>query len=96
VAFYVYILASQRNGTLYIGHTDSIIRRAWEHAQGAVPGFAAKYGVKRLVYYEAFETRPAAFTRERAMKKWLRAWKIELIERFNPGWEDLADSLPRE
>lgn len=96
MAFYVYILASQRNGTLYIGQTDSISRRISEHQEAAVPGFTAKYGVKRLVYYEAYETREAAFRRERAMKKWRRAWKLELIERFNPGWQDLADDLPLE
>jgi putative endonuclease len=96
LAFYVYILASQRNGTLYIGHTDSISRRMWEHQAGEIPGFTAKYGVKHLVYYEVFETRSAAFHRERAMKKWRRLWKIELIERFNPGWRDVTDGLPLE
>ncbi len=93
MAFYVYIVASQRNGTLYIGQTDSIIRRAWEHRDGVIPGFTAKYGVKRLVYYEAHDTRDGAFRRERAMKKWNRAWKLALIERFNPGWVDLAEEL---
>jgi putative endonuclease len=96
MAFYVYILASQRNGTLYIGHTDSISRRVWEHQEGMRPGFTAKHGVKRLVYYESFEGREGAFRRERTMKKWNRAWKLELIERFNPGWEDLYDTLPLE
>jgi len=96
MAFYVYILASQRNGTLYIGHTDSISRRTWEHREGGVAGFTAKYGVKQLVHYEAFETRDAAFRRERAMKKWRRLWKIELIERFNPAWRDLFEDLPVE
>jgi putative endonuclease len=94
LAFYVYILASQRNGTLYIGHTESLSRRVWEHQTGDIPGFTAKYGVKLLVYYEAFETRAAAFHRERAMKKWRRLWKLELIERFNPGWRDLFEELP--
>jgi putative endonuclease len=97
VSFYVYILASQRNGTLYIGHTDSISRRVWEHSQHTDKWtFTGKYGVKQLVHYEVFETRDAAFVRERAMKKWRRAWKIELIERFNPGWRDLAPNLPHE
>jgi putative endonuclease len=94
--FCVYILASQRNGTLYIGQTDSLGRRVFEHQEAAVAGFTAKYGVKRLVYYEYLETREAAFHRERAMKKWRRAWKLELIERFNPGWEDLFENLPPE
>ena len=93
MAFYVYIVANQRTGTLYIGQTDSIIRRAWEHRDGVVPGFTSKYGVKRLVYYEIHDSRGSAFRRERAMKKWNRAWKLELIERFNPGWVDLADEL---
>jgi len=97
MAFYTYILASQRNGTLYIGHTDSISRRAWEHAVSeSTTSFTAKYGVNQLVYYEVFETRSAAFHRERAMKKWRRIWKVELIERFNPGWRDLSGSLPHE
>jgi putative endonuclease len=96
LAFYAYILASQRNGTLYIGHTESISRRMWEHQSGEVPGFTAKYAVKHLVYYEVFETRAAAFDRERAMKKWRRLWKIELIERFNPSWRDVTDELPLE
>jgi putative endonuclease len=96
MAFYVYVLASRRNGTLYIGHTDSISRRMLEHREGANPGFTAKYGVKQLVYYETFEGRGGAFARERAMKKWRRLWKLELIERFNPGWRDLFSELPLE
>jgi putative endonuclease len=94
MAFYVYILASQRNGTLYIGHTDSLSRRMLEHRAGETPGFTARYAVKQLVHFETFEGRPAAFARERAMKKWRRLWKLELIERFNPGWRDLVDELP--
>ncbi|MDB5434421.1 MAG: nuclease [Phenylobacterium sp.] len=96
MSFYVYILASQRNGTLYIGHTDSISRRMLEHREGATPGFTAKYRVKRLVYYEVFEGRNGAFVRERAMKKWRRLWKLELIERFNPSWRDLFEELSLE
>ncbi|HEY9219398.1 MAG TPA: GIY-YIG nuclease family protein [Phenylobacterium sp.] len=93
MSFWIYILARERNGTLYIGQTDNLNRRVWEHQTGAIPGFASKYGVKRLVYWEEYETRSAAFARERAMKKWNRAWKLELIERFNPGWKDLAEDL---
>jgi putative endonuclease len=96
VSFYVYIVASQRNGTLYVGHTDSIGRRSWEHREGLRAGFTAKYGVKLLVYYEVFESRESAFARERAMKKWRRLWKIEPIERFNPTWRDLFEELPLE
>jgi len=93
MAFYVYILASQRNGTLYTGHTDDLIRRIWEHREKLRRGFTAKYGVSMLVWYQAFATRAGAFNRERAIKKWNRAWKIEMIERSNPGWRDLYDDL---
>ena len=96
MAFYVYILASQRNGTLYLGHTDSISGRTWEHRTSETQSFTVKYGVKQLVYYEVFESRESAFRHERAMKKWRRLWKIELIERFNPSWRDLFDELPLE
>src|ERR1700758_5076137 len=91
--FLVYILASRRNGTLYIGMTDDLVRRAWEHRIGAVPGFTKKYGIKMLVWFEQHETRESAFQRERQLKKWNRAWKLQLIERFNPDWKDLADEL---
>jgi putative endonuclease len=93
MAFYVYILASQRNGTLYIGYTDDLSRRMIEHKEGTFRGFAWKYGVSLLVYYEQHESRDSAWRRERAMKKWNRAWKIELIERLNPAWADLSDSF---
>ena len=96
MAFYVYILASKRNGTLYIGQTDMLSRRIWEHKTGETPGFTSKYDVKLLVWFQQFETREGAFARERAMKKWNRAWKIELIEAFNPGWRDLYDDLEPE
>jgi len=91
--FYVYILASRRNGTLYVGMTDDLVRRVWEHRIGAVPGFTRKYGVKMLVWYEQHETRETAFQRERQIKRWNRAWKLQLIERFNPTWKDLAVDL---
>jgi putative endonuclease len=91
--FYIYIMANERNGTLYVGHTDDLNRRVYGHQSGGVPGFTSKYGVKMLVYFEAFETREAAFARERAIKKWNRLWKLRLIERFNPEWRDLALEL---
>jgi putative endonuclease len=94
MAFYVYIVASGRNGTLYTGSTDSISRRIWEHKCKAVPGFTARYDVVRLVWYESHETRHGAFVRERRIKKWNRVWKLELIERNNPEWRDLYDELP--
>ena len=93
MAFYVYIVASQRNGTLYIGSTDSLSKRAWEHREKVRPGFTAKYNVSNLVSYQAFDTRAGAFKRERQMKKWNRVWKLELIERFNPAWVDRSDEL---
>jgi putative endonuclease len=94
--FHTYIVASGRNGTLYIGMTDSLSRRVLEHRSGAIPGFTRRYGVSRLVWYAGFETREGAFARERAMKKWNRRWKLELIERFNPGWRDLFEDLEAE
>ena len=91
--FAVYILASERNGTLYVGHTDNLNRRVWEHQIEGRPGFTSKYAVKKLVYYEYFETRAAALARERALKKWYRIWKLRLIEEANPDWRDLAEML---
>ena len=93
MAFYVYILASKRNGTLYIGMTDDLSRRVYQHRTGEVPGFTRRYGVKQLVWYDVFESRDAAFSRERQMKEWQRAWKIKLIEASNPDWSDLYETL---
>jgi putative endonuclease len=91
LTFFAYIMASRRNGTLYIGQTDDLWRRVSEHKTHALPGFTDKYSVTRLVWYEAHESRDHARLRERAMKKWNRAWKLELIERFNPEWRDLFE-----
>jgi putative endonuclease len=93
MSFYVYILASRRNGTLYTGMTDDLVRRIWQHWTGAVPGFASKYGVKMLVWYEQHETRESALIREQQIKNWNRSWKLQLIERMNPGWRDLWDEI---
>ena len=93
MAFYVYILASRRNGTLYIGMTDNLIQRVWMHRNGALPGFTKQYGVKMLVWYEQHETRACALTRERQMKRWKRLWKIQAIEKTNPQWSDLYETL---
>jgi putative endonuclease len=93
MAFYVYILASRKNGTLYIGMTDNLIQRVWMHRNGVVKGFTKKYGVRTLVWYEQHETRELAFTRERQLKRWNRIWKLELIERNNASWTDLYESL---
>ena len=95
MSFFVYILASRRNGTLYTGMTDDIARRVWEHKSGVVPGFTKKYGVKLLVWYEVHETRESAFIRERQLKKWNRAWKLKLIEDLNRQWRDLTEDILR-
>lgn len=93
MAFYTYIMASQRNGTLYTGSTDNIGLRAWQHSEGVGSGFTSKYGVGRLVWFETHETRDAAFRRERQIKKWNRQWKLRLIEEINPSWRDLTETL---
>ena len=93
MAFYVYILASRRNGTLYIGMTDNLIQRVWMHRNGVLPGFTKRYGVKALVWYEQHESGEAALTRERQLKKWNRAWKLQIIEQMNPTWSDLYEGL---
>jgi putative endonuclease len=89
----VYILASKRNGTLYIGVTNDIVRRAFEHWSNVVEGFVRDYGVHRLVFVEFHETMADAILREKRLKKWRRAWKLDLIERDNPQWRDLYDEL---
>ena len=88
-SYFVYILASQRNGTLYIGVTNELARRSWQHKNGIIEGFTAVYRIKMLVYYEHFSDIRAAIAREKVLKKWKRAWKIALIERANPTWMDL-------
>jgi putative endonuclease len=85
----VYILASQRNGTLYIGVTSDLIQRVWQHKEGLADGFSKEHGVKILVWYEQHETMESAISKEKAMKKWLRAWKLKTIEQTNPDWNDL-------
>ena len=89
----VYILASRPHGTLYVGVTGDLPRRIHEHRMGLLPGFTRRYGVKLLVYHEAFERITDAIVREKQIKEWRRAWKIELIESMNPGWRDLYDEL---
>ena len=91
--YFVYILASGRNGTLYIGVTNHLARRVAEHKGGFVPGFARKYRVDQLVYFEAFSSILEARVREHSMKRWRRAWKIALIEKLNPDWRDLTNEL---
>ncbi|MBI2852239.1 MAG: GIY-YIG nuclease family protein [Chloroflexi bacterium] len=92
-SFYVYILASGRDGTLYIGVTNDLVRRVLEHKDGQIEGFTKKYKVNQLVYYEGTSDVYGALTREKQMKKWKRAWNIELIEEGNPHWRDLYDEV---
>ncbi len=89
----VYILASERNGTLYTGVTGDLPRRAWMHKTDAADGFSKRYGVHRLVYAEFHECMSDAIVREKQIKKWRRAWKLELIEKTNPQWQDLYDHI---
>jgi putative endonuclease len=93
MAFFVYMLASKRNGTLYLGMTDDLVKRVWQHRSGILPGFTKQYGVKTLVWYETHETRDTAFARERQMKKWNRGWKLKTIEEKNPQWRDLWNEI---
>jgi putative endonuclease len=92
-SYYVYILASRRNGTLYIGVTNDLVRRLSEHKGKLVPSFTRKYGVDKLVYFEEYASILEARARERTLKRWQRAWKLELIEKMNPQWRDLTDEL---
>lgn len=93
MAFYVYLLANHKNGTLYAGHTDDISLRTWNHKEGRGAAFTRKYGVTRLVWYELHDTRDSAKTREYQIKKWKRDWKMRLIEENNPDWRDLYFDL---
>ncbi|MDR3466255.1 MAG: GIY-YIG nuclease family protein [Xanthobacteraceae bacterium] len=95
MAYWVYILASSRNGTLYVGVTNDVIRRAHEHREGLAEGFTRRHGVKALVYLEAHDTAVAAIQREKNIKHWPRSWKIDLIAKENPGWHDLFDEIVR-
>lgn len=89
----VYMLASQRNGTLYIGVTSDLRKRLWEHRHAVVEGFTKRYAVHRLVYYELHTDMASAIGREKQMKKWKRAWKLKLIEKVNPQWQDLWEKI---
>jgi putative endonuclease len=91
--YYVYLLASQKNGTLYLGVTRDLVRRVYEHKQKVLPGFTSRYGVDRLVWFECYEDPTNAIAREKELKKWRRAWKIELIESTNPDWRDLYPEI---
>ncbi len=91
--YYVYILASQKNGTLYVGITNDLVRRVFEHKEDFVDGFTKKYSVHALVYFESTDDVNAAIEREKNIKAWKREWKIRIIEEFNPGWRDLYTDI---
>jgi len=95
VAYYVYLLASRKNGTLYLGVTNNLIRRVYEHRHKLMPGFTSRYDVVRLVWFECYDDPSNAIAREKEIKKWRRQWKIELIEKSNPDWRDLYDEITR-
>jgi putative endonuclease len=92
----VYLLASRRNGTLYVGVTSNLPSRIFQHRSGLIPGFTREYGVKLLVWFEQHATMESAIIREKRIKKWNRAWKLELLEADNPDWRDLAEDLGLE
>lgn len=93
MSYYVYVLASKKHGTLYIGVTNDLVRRVHEHRTNAIDGFTKKYGVHQLVYFEETEAIENAIHREKQLKKWKRDWKLDLIEEKNPNWDDLYPSL---
>jgi putative endonuclease len=93
LAFYVYLLASRRHGTLYLGVTNNLVRRVYEHKTKAVPGFTKRYNVDRLVWFEIHDEILSAIEREKKLKKWKRDWKIRLIEESNPNWVDLYEGI---
>jgi putative endonuclease len=93
--YFVYILANKIGGTIYVGVTNNLVRRVYEHQQKLAEGFTKKYGVSKLVYYEVHSDIEAAITREKQLKKWNRAWKVRLIEEANPNWDDLYRSIAK-
>jgi putative endonuclease len=91
--YYVYLLASRKDGTLYLGVTNDLVRRVYEHKNKLVTGFTSRYGVDRLVWFEPYTDPTHAIAREKEIKKWRRAWKISIIEAANPDWRDLYDAI---
>ena len=91
--YYVYIITNKKHGTLYIGVTNNLVRRIWQHKEGKIEGFSAKYNLKKLIYYEEHNEIYDAITREKQIKKWKRDWKIRLIEEINPDWNDLYNEV---
>jgi putative endonuclease len=93
MAYFVYILASQRHGTLYVGVTNNLVRRIHEHREKLIEGFTSQYNVTRLVWFDQTDSIQEAITHEKRLKRWRREWKIELIEKTNPAWDDLYDGI---
>jgi putative endonuclease len=93
MAYCVYILASRRDGAIYVGIINNLVRRVYEHRIKAVPGFTAKYNITQLVWFEVYDDPISAISREKELKKWKRAWKIQLIEKDNRNWDDLYESI---
>jgi putative endonuclease len=93
--FYVYLLASRKEGTLYLGVTKDLVRRTYQHREKLLPGFTSQYDVRRLVWFEVYDDPTTAIEREKQIKKWRRTWKVELIEKENPDWKDLYPEITR-
>ena len=93
MSYFVYIIASRRDGAIYIGVTNDIVRRIYEHRAKAVPGFTSRYNITRLVWFEIYDDPISAISREKELKKWKRSWKVQLIEKDNPQWDDLYESI---
>jgi putative endonuclease len=93
VPYYVYLLANERNGTLYLGVTRDLVRRVYQHKTKVTPGFTSRYNVGRLTWFECYDDPVTAITREKEIKKWKRAWKMRLVEETNPQWRDLYDEI---
>jgi len=93
MSYFVYILASRKDGAIYIGVTNDIVRRVYDHRTKAVPGFTSKYNITRLVWFEIYDDPISEISREKELKKWRRAWKVQLIEAQNPDWNDLYESI---
>jgi putative endonuclease len=95
LSYFVYLLASRKDGTLYLGVTRDLVRRTYEHRTKVAPGFTSRYDIRRLVWFETYDDPATAIAREKQLKKWQRAWKIELIEKENPDWRDLYEKIVR-
>ena len=93
MSYYIYIIASRKDGAIYIGVTNDIVRRIYEHRTSGVPSFASRYNITRLVWFEIYDDPISAISREKELKKWKRGWKVQLIEKDNPEWKDLYESI---